>query len=224
MNKRQSLNLLAAIMVSGCQLGCLGGCIGKPQDPAATQPATAVDPATTQPSYWLGQPAAATVTAGGFEPLWEACKDVAREHLFRLDRTDYRAGVLTTKPMVSGQFFEPWRRELKDADDVAESSTATIRRTVRFEIGRRDDGTFAMVPKVLVERQALAERRITSVVLYRGAFGRKGETRAQPSGTRESDQGIILPAKYWYPIGRDGKLEKALADAVERRLSRSASR
>lgn len=187
--------------------------------PPATQPATAINPATTQPNYWLSQPAAATASAGKFQMLWAACEDAARDYFFQLDRSDWRSGVLTTRPMVSSQFFEPWRRELQSAHDVAESSLATVRRTIRFEISGNEESGFTASPKVLVERQALAERRLTSVVMYRSVFGgRVG------SGTRESDQGISLPQRYWYPIGRDEKFERVLAEAVERRVKRLAGK
>jgi hypothetical protein len=42
----------------------LAGCIGKPRNPAATQPATAIDPAIAEPAYWLSQPAAAEDSLG----------------------------------------------------------------------------------------------------------------------------------------------------------------
>ena len=163
-------------------LSLLGGCIGS-SDRATTQPTTAIDPETVQPHYWLSQPGVAEVTAQDFQTLWSACEDVARDYFFKLDRNDWRSGVLTTQPMVSSQFFEPWRRELQTAADVAESSTATIRRTIRFEVSANGHGTYTVTPKVLVERQSLAERRVTSVVLYRGVFGGRSGT-----GTAESDQ------------------------------------
>ena len=37
-------------------------------------------------------------------------------------------------------------------------------------------------------------------------------------GTRESDAGVILPHKYWYAVGRDEALERALTAAIERKL------
>jgi hypothetical protein len=71
---------------------------------------------------------------------------------------------------------------------------------------------------VLVERQSLAEQRITSVVLYRSAFRRPVNPRERQYGTRESDIGQFLPSRYWYPIGRDEELEKSLADRIRSKL------
>jgi hypothetical protein len=205
-----------------CALVALGsGCTSHPQQPAATQPATVVDLATTQPSYWLDQPAAASVTAADFQKLWSACDETARDFLFKPDRQDFRGGVLTTEPMVSAQWLEPWRADARTAYDRTESSIATIRRTIRFEFKRLIDDTYEVTPKVLVERQSLAEQRITSVVLYRSAFTRPVRDRDRQYGTRESDVGVILPARYWYPIGRDEEFEKALAQKVQKKLKAS---
>jgi outer membrane murein-binding lipoprotein Lpp len=154
-----------------------------------------------------------TVTSSTFDRLWRACADVARDRQFVIDRQDYRGGVLTTEPLVSAQFFEPWRRDAITADAVAESSLASIRRTIRFTFTREDDGTFSVMPQVIVERYSSAERRITNAMLYRNAFKRTTAT-----GTRESDRGVQLPARYWYRIGNDAALEADLARQVRRRV------
>jgi hypothetical protein len=173
----------------------------------STQPTTAS--AATQPAA----PSANTVTAYDFDKLWNAAADEARGRMFVIDRRDYRGGVLTTEPLLSAQFFEPWRRDALKAEDVAESSLASIRRTIRLEFTRNDDGTFSVVPHVLVERYAATERRITNAMMYRAAFRRTTAT-----GTRERDRGIELPQRYWYRTGNDPELEKSLAEALRRRL------
>jgi hypothetical protein len=71
---------------------------------------------------------------------------------------------------------------------------------------------------VLVERQALAERRVTSAVYYRGVLGSVTGTRQ--FGTRESDVGIAIPGRYWYPLRRDADLERAIAEAARKRVAR----
>ncbi len=184
----------------------LAGCAGSPlRDANAPAPTSQ---ATTAPAAREN-----IVAARNFDRLWRACADVARDRQFKIARRDYRGGVLTTEPLVSAQFFEPWRRDAITASAVAESSLATVRRTIRFEFTRHDDGRFTMIPHVLVERYSSAERRITSASLYRGAFRRTTAT-----GTRESDRGIELPARYWYRVGTDPVLEKDIAEAVRRRL------
>src|SRR4051812_47184566 len=189
-------------------------------EPPSTQPATAVDPATTQPSYWLSKPAPATVQYADFDKLWDTCEQTARDFLYSIDRTDYRAGVLTTKPLTSSIFWEFWRPDVRTIEDSEQSTLAATRRTIRFEFTKLADGTYEVAPKVLVEREAIAEQRITSVTNYRGVFTRPRNSRDIPKGTRESDVGIQLPGRYWYLIGRNEELEKALADSIQKKLKR----
>ncbi|HEY7116462.1 MAG TPA: hypothetical protein VH475_07750, partial [Tepidisphaeraceae bacterium] len=143
------------------------GCITHPQNPAATQPATAIDLATTQPTYWYARPGVAQVRNADFQNLWEACKDTARAYLFALDREDYRSGVISTAPLISKQLVEFWRPDTGTAAAVFANSTAAMRRTIRFEVTREPDGTYTATPKVLVERESILERRTTDVSQYR---------------------------------------------------------
>jgi len=201
--------LLSMLLLVGCASQPRAASVAKKQTTSqpTTQPTTAS--AATQPAA----PSANTVTAYDFDKLWNAAADEARGRMFVIDRRDYRGGVLTTEPLLSAQFFEPWRRDALKAEDVAESSLASIRRTIRFEFTRNDDGTFSVVPHVLVERYAATERRITNAMMYRAAFRRTTAT-----GTRERDRGIELPQRYWYRVGNDPELEKSLAEALRRRL------
>lgn len=197
----------------------LGGCASGPQYSAGPK-STDVDVATTQPNYWLEKEPAAVVTDADFEKLVAACEDVARAYFFKLDRVDYRVGLITTQPMVTSQWFEPWRQDARTLEDVEESSLASIRRTIRFELERQDGGAWQVAPKVLVERQSIAERRITSVVLYRSVFASLSRSRLRPSGSREADQGIYLPQRYWYPLRRDTEFERLIAQGVQERIRR----
>ena len=159
--------------------------------------------------YWLNQPPAATVVADDFTPLFRACRRAALASSFTIDRVDFRSGLMTTFPQVSKQFFELWRNDVAAPRDVLGSSLDTVRRTVRFEVRRRDDGRYEAVPKVLVERFSLAERRITSVARFAEMF-----TVERTEGSRNRDRGGELPDMYWYATGRDAAMEKRLAAAV----------
>ena len=213
-NKTARLTLWGA-SACGFAIACVCGCIGnRPSNPAATQPSTAIDLATTQPAFWLEKPAVANVTHLQFQPLWDACEATARGYTFPIDRQDYRQGLLTTKPVVSKQFLEPWRKDAGTVGDVLRSSIATVRRHIRFEIERTEAGTFTMVPKVLIERETIIERRLTSVAQYRYSFAGPAST-AQTSVQTDA---IDLPVQYWTPIGRDAVMEKEIARDVQRRL------
>lgn len=198
--------------------------IGCASNEPSPQPVPTTNPALATGEYWLGLPGVATASATDFDSLWSAAERVARMRMFPIDRRDPRNGLLTTEPVVSSQLFEPWRQDQTDGYDTAQSSLTTRRRTVRFEISRTESGEFRLTPKVLVEQYAQAENRVTNVVLYRGAFRATRQTDMTPYGTRESDRGIFLENRYWYAIGRDEKLEAALAADIQRAVDQTAAR
>ena len=200
-------------------LALLAGCAAKTApDPIADHHlATDKDRATTRPAYWMDQPAVTSVESFKFQPLWDACEATARSYLFPLDREDYRLGLITTKPTISKQILEPWRKDAGTLDHVLQDSLTTMRRSIRFEIDRSEDGTYAMVPKVLIERETILERRITSAAQYRTAFS------GPAVGSRAvADADLDIPITYWTPIGRDTEMEKHLASEVRHRLLSSA--
>jgi hypothetical protein len=184
----------------------VGGCVTARPGPSAAS----ADQERADPAYWYRQPSPAPVTHDDFDALWAAAERAARDRLFRIDRTDYRNGILTTAPLVSQQAFEPWRSDTPLAQQ-AQSTLGTVRRTIRFEFERQADGRgFAVSPKVLIERQSLPAQRLSNAAQYRaGVYGVTGQT---------SDEGEQLASEYWYPIGRDTVLETRLAADIRGRL------
>lgn len=192
---------------------CLPGCITTAPQQANSRPVTDIDPRRATPEYWLAQPAVAQVAGADFYKLWNACRAEVHDRFFVIDREAYRQGVLTTEPLVSKQFFEPWRRDAVTIPDIANSTLGTIRRSVRFQLSRRPDGGFIAEPRVLIERYSSAERRLTAMNEYHTAF-----SGPRPFGDAQTDEGIHLPSDYWYTLGRDAALEKDLVKAIGRRL------
>jgi hypothetical protein len=175
-----------------------------------SRPAWKSDPASATLAYWTDQPAEARVVAPDYGPLWDAAENAAERFGFQPATTDYRGGLLTTRPQISPQFFEFWHDEVRTLEDMAESSLATIRRRLRFEFRRSPDGRYVVEPKVIVERLSLPERRITNAVDYRGVLGPGTQQRFGPAAP-------VGTSSYWYAIGRDADLERALADRIAKR-------
>ncbi len=198
----------------------VAGCEALPPTHSADVRAT-VTPADAKlatPDYWWNQPPVARVPGHDFAQLWDACEAEAHARFMRVDREEYRLGLLTTFPMVTKQVFEPWRTDAVTLNDVTEATLATIRRTVRFEIAKRADGTFEAVPKVLVERFTSAERRLTAINQYHQAFS--GPRAFADSPDLSGDVTIEnAAADYWYALHRDPVLERDLADAITQRVA-----
>jgi hypothetical protein len=193
----------------------LAACAGNSDNaPPATQPAILTAPAVQATAdYWFNQPAIASVVAPDFSKLWDACARTLIDDQFEIDRQDRRLGVLTTWPMISMQFFELWRSDAGTPRQILQDSLQTIRRTVRFELARRPDGSYLASPKVLVEQSSHPERRLTMEAQFTGAF-----TVIAESPTRTTDQGVQVPNRYWYALGRDQAMEKQLAKSVRAKL------
>ena len=176
-------------------------------------PLSKIDAQQATPDFWWNQPAVVQIQSPDFQKLWDACKGELYVRLFTVDREQYRDGLLTSEPMVSKQFFEPWRNDTASAHDTGESSLATIRRTVHFEVTRRDDGNYEAVPKVLVERFDSAERRLTAITQYHSAFNGPRATVDAPD-----QSGQPIASDYWYAVRRDTDLEKMMAESIRHRI------
>jgi len=199
-------------LLLGIGISCiLTGCQATPSLPS--------NGAVTAESLMEGAPARSPQSTS-YDRLWAAAEDAARDMLFTLDRQDRRNGVLTTMPLTGAQWFEPWRPDNQTTYDVAVSSLSAVRRTVRFEFVRASDAqnsAWIVRPKVLVERQSKAERRITSSAQYRSVLLTNSSAQAPASGAaRALDPDG--PDVYWYAISRDAALEKELARRIESRL------
>ena len=182
---------------------------------ARRPPAPDLPPESAQNAYWLEQPAVASVGHDDFNQLWGAARRAIVSRSFTIDRVDLRGGVMTTLPQISKQLFEVWRNDVGTLPAALESTLSTVRRSVRVEITRLDDGTYEAVPMVVVEKYAQSERRITSVARYAEIFA----LDPLQQGTRERDRfGADLPLAYWYALGRDTALEKQIAADVRRDL------
>lgn len=200
----------------GVLLLSAAGCITGPSRPAATQPATAIEPAQADPLYWYRQPAVVAVRDANYERLWSAAQSVARDYFFTLDREDYREGVLTTLPLTSMQWFEFWRRDVVTVNDLARSSLQTLRRTIHFKVEKDPDGGYRLSPKVLIEQYATVGQRLT----YVGYYTRASDVGRQV-GSVEMDEGQANPPQYWFAIGRDHALEKRLAESIRHELAKT---
>jgi hypothetical protein len=190
----------------------VGGCILS--KPSLTPMATNVDVKQALPDYWWTQPGVATASYSDFEKLWGACKAELYGRLFIVDREEYREGLLTSEPLISKQIFEPWRSDAVTLHDQVESSLATLRRTVHFEVTRQPDGTYQVTPKVLIERFASEEHRLTAITQYHQAFSGPRVTDVT------ADQGSHLATDYWYPLRRDTDLEKVMADSIQQHVGK----
>ncbi len=207
---RRVLALAALAVMAGMTPGCASP---SHSTPSASAPAQEREVRKARGAYWYAQPGVASVSCGDFYVLWDTCNAVTRGAGFTIDRTDFREGLLTTNPLVSKQPFEMWREDVVDGQQLAQSTFGTVRRTVQFRITRNPNGAYNCVPKVLVERESRAERRITSVTEALDVFSIN-----RPLSDRSTDEGTPIIIEFWYAIGRDNSLESNLAAGIRQQL------
>ncbi|HEV7298491.1 MAG TPA: hypothetical protein VGN72_03935 [Tepidisphaeraceae bacterium] len=167
---------------------------------------------TASLDYWFDRPPSVVVQDVDYDRLWKACEDAVDDRFFDFERRDYRSGILTSRPLLGGQLLEFWRRDLPDAYSIAESSLGTVRRTIQFEL-RVVGPLVEAYPKVVVERRASQDRRVTLGVLNRNAL-----SGATVQGYNDFDPPVANYPQYWYAVRRDENLEAKLAEDVKRRL------
>jgi hypothetical protein len=194
----------------------LAGCASEPSTSAPRIGPPDTDPKTGASEYWLDKPSSSSAFSSDYDKLWNLCQEIARERFFDLDQLDYREGVLTTRSVISRQFFEPWRDDCGDSFEVVQSSLQTVRRTIHFEFARMPGG-YAVTPKVVVERLAQLTERITSSSEAAKAF-----QGVEPLSKDPADEAARVAledsTEHWYAIGRDVELEAELAREIQGRV------
>jgi len=151
----------------------------------------------------------------GFGVLWASCVDVLRKHRFRIDRSDLRAGVITTMPETSQSVVEFWRRDVATAYDLAESTLHTVRRSAVIHIVPSEDRSEYSVD-VTVNRECfdMAERQINNAAGAPRVFSVSMPTTRRRRAKAEEIR--------WLPDGRDGAMESRLLAKIMARYEQRA--
>jgi len=132
---------------------------------------------------------------------------------FVIDKADPNLSIITTKPLVGGQFFELWRKDNVGGYNRAMSSLHTIQRIV--ELGfNENQGQVCIVCKVTVERLSIPEKQIDSTARAHSMFSRSSETKQSLALNEEQEQNMS-----WVNIGRDNQLETVILNKIDKKLT-----
>lgn len=210
-----ALGLLGSVVLTA-------GCAGRNR-PATTQAttkpvATDIAPETASASYWFAQAPAVAVQSSSYAELMQECDHVLRQRYFLIDRSDYRSGLMVSKPLVSKQLWEVWRSDVGNTQQTLAASMDTYRRIVQWQVREAEGGGYTAVPHVVVERVSVPARRVPTIMSYRTSVN---ETQSQVGLTSSNLERI--PTDSWYAIGRDKPLEIALAEDLRDRMRKHPS-
>ncbi len=180
----RKFSVFACTALLGLSLGCLGP---RRDDYRSTQPINIAN------------------RSDDADRLWSSVRDTLREHRFRLDRVDRRAGVVTTFANTSQQFFEWWRHDVDSWPDYWDATLNPVARRVEVTIAGQDDAATWRDVSVVVykERFSAPDRQFNSSTASFDFFSYK-----LPSTTGIE---VISPDdETWIPQGRDAAMEERL--------------
>jgi hypothetical protein len=148
--------------------------------------------------------------------VWEAAQETLRRHRFRLDRVDYRAGIITTMPVASQHFFEFWRHDVDTWPDLWEATLNPIRRSVEVTVTRRgENGWDGLGVVVRKERLSSPDRQFNSTG---AAYQYFGDSLPSTTGSLR----VTAEEVVWLDQGRDPAMEEHLLHAILERARQSA--
>ena len=131
---------------------------------------------------------------------------------FVVDKADISAGIMRTKPLSGGQFFEIWRKDNRDGYSSAMSNLHSIQRTAVLNFMQKND-LLCIDCNVTIERLSIPEKEIDSSARAYSMFSRSSESRQ--TLRLEGEQEKMMD---WVNIGRDQNLEAAILQKIYKRI------
>ena len=139
-----------------------------------------------------------------------AAESVLGEIRFSIEKVDAEAGLIRTRPLAAGQWFEFWREDNVGEFNKAEANLHTIRRTAEIKISQKDTEV-CVDCEVKTQRLSLSDRNVHSATgaqdLFtenKGAFQRLELNRDQK--------------KSWIDLGEDEQLSSLILRRIEENL------
>lgn len=177
-----------------------------------------------------------------YDRIFQASAQVLRDNGFRVDRHDYRFGVMNTYPKASPTLVEPWHSDNITLGQAAQSTTNFQRRRIEIRLtpveptvtqtddtpaadeaattsnSTTPDASYMLQATVTIE-QVEAPRRFLTGSTAPGRMFRN--YRAMPAELTQLD----IQSNYWRPVGRDTALEQQLvADILRQSVQIARSR
>jgi hypothetical protein len=147
------------------------------------------------------------------EKAVSVCEDVLRDFNFTVAKADANEGVIISRPLRAGQFFEFWRKDNVGSSNATEANLHSIRRTVEMNINQAD-GQLCLSCKVRVQRLSLSEPVEKQIgIEYDRTAGRNIKTTAL-----QLDLGNT--SKQWLELGNDEKLASKILKKIETRTAK----
>ncbi len=132
---------------------------------------------------------------------------------FTVDKADIGAGLMRTRPLPGGQFFEFWRKDNRDGYSSAMSNLHSIQRIVELNFTQRNE-RLCIDCNVTIERLSIPEKEIDSSARAYSMFSASNESMHTLSLNPEQEKMMD-----WVDIGRDNRLEAFILGKIDKALS-----
>jgi len=149
-------------------------------------------------------------------------KTLSRMH-FDIRKSDPELGLITTRPLRGGQFFEFWRKDNAGTLNYAESNLHTLRRAVELKISPRQEqsGVGSECPTT-VERLSLSERPVTSAARAYEMFSASRPTLQKIEFSEPREYDTTGPRHVaWVHMGPDEQLSKRILQRLKEEIEHS---
>ncbi len=144
-----------------------------------------------------------------YDNIWQQAMKLLVDTGFVLDRKDYRLGILTTQPLPSAQWVEPWKPQQTTFKNALENTVNMQQRSVRISISKVPEKPdfYEIGIEVLVERQNNPIETIGGPVFVEGSGFGKAQVSLRSDYAPAEVKGI---GPGWYTLGHDQQLEHKL--------------
>lgn len=143
----------------------------------------------------------------------KTAQDVLLDMHFDIEKADFQAGLVRTKPLPGAQFFEFWRSDNVGASNQLMANLQDIRRTAEIIITEQN-GQPHIECVVNVQRLSLPGRDIDSAARAYQMF-----SRSSPLLQTLQLGSTTIAGMDWVSLGRDNLLEEKILKQIDRRIA-----
>lgn len=144
--------------------------------------------------------------------MLEAEKALIRMN-FVIDKYDVASGIVRTRPLAGGQFFEIWRQDNRGRYNSGMANLHSIQRTAELKFSE-NNGQICIDCNVKLERLSIPEKEIDSSARAYSLFS-ESEKAGQTLKLNKEQKSKM----DWVDLGRDNGLEAYILKKVDKRLS-----
>jgi hypothetical protein len=146
------------------------------------------------------------------DAAFKAAQTVLENMHFDIEKADPNAGVISTRPLSAGQFFELWRSDTVGCYNFLESNTSSIIRTAEITVTPAEQGT-KMTCAVSTRRLDMPSQEANSSTDAFGLFTKNAGGLQSLTLNRTTRAGA-----RWVDLGYDERLENRILERIQDRI------